>query len=262
MNTQTPQRALGRKPLDKTRIERAIRLRDVLTGKLPAHPLVVDHYSKVTFGMYGNDKFGVCGPTAVANYRRMLTHYLTGKQHNPTQADVFDLYKRSGNPDFDPTTGADDNGVVVQTMLEAVVAGGIGGVKGLAFAKLDPGNEQELYSAISIFGGIILGVDLQTAQQAQTDAGMWVYKRSGDWGGHCILGGGLNDKTGKTNDLTDVVTWAEVIKMAESFRAHQLDEAWILIFPEHLNTVGFEQGIDKSKLEQYYKDLTGETLAI
>ena len=42
----------------------------------------------------------------------------------------------------------------------------------------------------SIFGASILAVDLDVAQQGQTDAGLWDYvARSGTWGGHAIPGG-------------------------------------------------------------------------
>jgi hypothetical protein len=35
----------------------------------------------------------------------------------------------------------------------------------------------------AIFGGVLHGVDLETAQQDQTDSGLWDYQRSGEWGG-------------------------------------------------------------------------------
>jgi hypothetical protein len=63
----------------------------------------------------------------VANSRKLITRYLDAAEVSPSQNDVFDLHRRSGNPGFDPTLAAedpnqDDNGVDMQTMLEAAFA--------------------------------------------------------------------------------------------------------------------------------------------
>src|SRR5436190_16980905 len=106
--------------------------------------------------MYGNDQYGDCGPVSVANYIRLVTQYLTGAEVAVSQDAVFDLYRRSGNPNFDPATDADDNGVDMQTMLEALAAGGIGGgFKPVAFAKVDVTRVDEVRAAIAIFGGVL-----------------------------------------------------------------------------------------------------------
>src|SRR5689334_15779699 len=124
---------IGRRPRDRARP--SLKLKDILTGAVPDHPLAADHLSGVTdFGLYGNDQFGDCGPVSVANQRKLVTRYLGLSEQSPTQADVFDLYRRSGNPHFDPATGADDNGVEMSVMLSAVNKGGIGGTKAVAFA--------------------------------------------------------------------------------------------------------------------------------
>lgn len=253
---------LGRLPVDEQRIKNVLLLKDVLTGQVPTHPITANHLKGITFGMYGNDNFGVCGPTAIANSRRLVTHTLGGRQVDPSQEDVFDLYRRSGNPNFDPKTGNDDNGVILQKMLEAVVSGGIGGQKAVAFAKFDPGNEQELEAAISIFGFTIDGVTLDVAQQAQTNTGEWKYVRgSGEWGGHCVLGGAYADHKGTSRDTTSAITWAEIVKLSNGFRTHQQDEAWILIWPEHLGSKAFQAGIDVVKLRLAFKNITGQTMA-
>jgi hypothetical protein len=70
-----------------------------------------------------------------------------------TQDEVFALYRLSGNPTFDPTTGDDDNGVDLQTMLEAALVNGYGTIKPVAFAKVDHTNEAEVQAAVAIFGG-------------------------------------------------------------------------------------------------------------
>jgi hypothetical protein len=251
-------RRLGRqRPSNKV----SLRLGNYLTGTVPAHPAAADHFANVSdWGMYANDQFGDCGPTSVANSRKLITKYLAVQEASPSQDDVFDLYRRSGNPKFNPDLAEgdpnqDDNGVDMQTMLSAAVKGGIGGVKPLGFAKVDTSNLDEMRAAIAIFGFLLLGVDLQTAQQTQTDAHLWDYKSSGEWGGHAILAGRYVTASGK--DRLAVVTWAEVVDTTDAFLAHQCDEAWVVIWPEHLSSSTFLAGVDLTTFAADYKAITG-----
>jgi hypothetical protein len=231
-----------------------LKLGSFLTGAVPAHPAAVDHLAGATYGLYGNDTYGDCGPTSVANQRRLITADLAGTEQDPTQDDVFDLYRRSGNPGFDPATDADDNGVDMQTMLEAVQSGGIGGVRCLAFAKVDTSNLDEVRAAISIFGSLLLGVNLETAQQAQTNNGLWDYQRSSEWGGHAVLAGRYTSASSGA-DVT-VVTWAQEVGTTDAFWTHQVEEAWVVIWPEHLGSTVFQQGVDMAQLAADYEALT------
>jgi hypothetical protein len=257
-----PTRKLGRRPPSN---KPALRLADFATGQVPAHPGAADHFANVTFGLYGNDKYGDCGPTSVANLVRLVSKGLTGTQVSPSQDDVFDLYRRSGNPNFDPATDADDNGVDMQTMLEALLAGGIGDGKGgtirpVAFAKVDASSDAELDAAVSIFGGVLWGVDLQVAQQAQTDAHppKWDYHKSGEWGGHAILDGRYDESKG----IDDVISWGLDVQVTQAFREHQLEEAWVVVWEWNLGDQAFQEGVDIQALEQAYEDLTGEKLPV
>lgn len=243
---------LGRQPPSN---KPALMLKDVLTGTPPTHPATADHFRSFSFGLYQNDQYGDCGPTSVANLVRLVTGGLLGSEIQPTQADVFDLYKRSGNPNFP----ADDNGVDMQTMLEALLAGGIGGHKPVAFAKVDVSNEEELRAAISIFGGILLGVDLQVAQQSQTNSvpPRWSFSPSPEWGGHAILAGAYED-----GSIDDVITWAQRVQTTADFRQNQLGEAWVVVWPWNLDHPAFQQGVDELALASAYKAITGRELPV
>lgn len=241
----------------------ALELGPLLTGALPPVPVAVDHFKDATFGLYGNDQYGDCGPTSVANLVRLVSKALTGTQVTPSQDDVFDLYRRSGNPNFDPTTDADDNGVDMQTMLEALLSGGIGDgsggvIKPVAFAKVKVTSDDELEAANAIFGGTLWGVTLETAQQAQTDAKppVWDYKASGTWGGHAILNGKYNAQD------EEVISWGLDVQTTEAFRQHQLEEAWVVIWQWNLDNPAFLAGVDVQKLADDYKALTGKTLPV
>lgn len=239
----------------------ALRLATILTGVVPAHPAVADHLGQVVdWQMLGNDRYGDCGPVSVANSRAVVTRYLTGVERYPTLADVLDLYRRSGNPDFDPVTGAGDNGVDMQTMCEAVAAGGIAGVTAVAFAKVDVTSLDEVRAAISIFGYLLLGADLQVSQQRQTADRLWDYAPSGTWGGHAVLAGRYTSATAGPD--VGVVTWAEVVDTTDRFWTHQVEEAWVVVWPEHLGTAAFQEGVDLTAFANAYRSLTGRVLPL
>lgn len=247
-----PNFKLGLRPPEPGRP--ALRLVNYLTGRIPDHPDAVDYLQGIEFGLYLNSKYGVCGPCSVANSRRLITARLKGKMETPSQDDVFDLYRRSGNPNFDPATGADDNGVNMQTMLDAVLKGGIGGVKCLGYARVNASSVEELEAAVALFGSVNFGVLLETAQQSQTDHGTWDYQRSPVWGGHAVLGGAYRSSP---SEQIDVITWAQRVHMTQRFIQAQSQEAWVIIWPEHLAAKGFLEGIDLRSLAADYEAITG-----
>lgn len=231
-------------------------LADYLTGQLPPHPAATDYLGVLPFGMYANDKFGDCGPVSVANSRRLTTARLASAMVEPTQDDVFDLYRRSGNPDFDPSTGAGDNGVDMKVCLSAAVNGGIGGVKALGFAAVDVHDHEQVRAAIALFGGLLFGVNLQVAQQGQTNQGTWDYVPSGDWGGHAILAGAYDP-----NEVT-LITWARKVMATNAFTDHQLLEAYVVIWPEHLTDQGFLAGVNLAAFAEDYQTITGRSFPV
>lgn len=258
--TDHPCYKLGRRPPEQ---RPALMFADIRTGAIPEHPAAADHLGAIEFGLYQNDRYGDCGPTMCANYVRLVSTALLGEMVAPSQTDVFDLYRRSGNPNFDPKTGADDNGVVLQTMLDTWLKEGMGDghggiVKPVAFAKVDVTSDDELEAAVSIFGGCLWGVDLEVAQQSQTDANppVWDYRRSGEWGGHAILDGKYEQ------DRQTVVSWAMRIATTDAFRRRQLEEAWVVVLPWHLDYPGFQLGVDLDALASAYRALTGRTLPV
>jgi hypothetical protein len=252
-----PNLKLGRKQPKRAP---SLKAASFLTGAAITHDEAADHFEKVVQWILGhNDEHGTCGPTSSANNYLDVTTYLTDTPINVGDDAVIDLYKRSGNPNFP----ADDNGVDMQTMFEAQLKGGIGGYKPIAFAQIDHTNLDEILYAIEVFGGVQYGVNLQTAQQQQTQPnGLWDYKRSGEWGGHAIYVGRYSDPDGTLNDRTACITWQMIVDMTDAFEQNQLDEVWVVIWPEHLNTRAFKEGVDFSALKQAYKDLTGKDLPV
>jgi hypothetical protein len=251
-----------------------------LTGVVPAHPLTADHLAAVkTFTLGMNDRFGTCGPTMLANYAILTWKALLGEDITVSDEAVATLYRLSGNPGFDPSLdpndpAQDDNGVVLQDMLDAARVHGLeithadGSkelVKLVAFAKLaDPADVDALRAVTSIFGAGLLGVDLEVAQQAQTDAGgPWDYvARSAEWGAHAIPGGAYTSASAPHAADEVCISWLLRLGMTDGFIAHRADEVWVGIFPVHLTHPAFQQGVDQAAFAADFEALTGEQLLV
>lgn len=193
-----------------------------------------------------------CVAVTWSNERRLLTR-LQGAENYPSQDQVFEFYKTQ-NPNF-PT---DDNGMDIQTGFEYLLAnGGPDGVKPLAFAKVDYKNLDEVKAALAIFGCLWVGVNVQDVNMQQFDEGApWDYQTNGSLdGGHSVICGGYDsDLAG--GDVT-FVTWGQETSFTDNFWSHLTEEAWVVIWPEHLGTNQFQQGVDQQKLADAYKAITG-----
>lgn len=260
----------GRRPADPARP--AVRLAAVLAGQVPAHPASADYLAALHGGwqMLGNDAAGDCNAVTWANMRRLVTATLA-EQAYPGQAQVWEFY-RTQNPGFDPagTAGTDgpgssaDQGMSVQEGLEYLHAhGGPDGVRPVAFARVDPASTPEVEAALAIFGCLWLGIQVLDANQQQfADGQPWAdVPGSPVDGGHAILAGGY------TPDVK-FITWAAETGFAPSFWAGTaggqplVEEAWAVIWPEHLGTREFEAGISRSALAAAYRDVTGRALPL
>jgi hypothetical protein len=249
----------------------ALRFSSFFRGAVPAHPSHEDYLGTLSdWQMLGNDVAGDCNAVTWANLRRLVTASLATENY-PAQDQVWQFYKTQ-NPGFDPagtkdTNGpgsSDDQGMDIQTGLEYLhTSGGPDGVKAVAFAKVDHTNMDEVKAALAIFGGLWLGIQVLDANQEQFKEGKaWSdVQGSAIDGGHAILGGGY---------ASDVrfITWAKETKFASSFwhgvvQGNPLvEESWVVIWPEHLGTKSFEQGVDQTQLAAAYQALTGSALVL
>jgi hypothetical protein len=243
-----PTSKLGKRPPTAKPAIRYTAIRTATAVTAPTVPATFDDLSTVTFGLDGNDQYGVCVPTGFDNFRRLVTKLYSGAQVDASQDQIFTWY-REQNPNFDPATGAGDNGMDIQTFLSArVKAGDI-----LAFASVDKDSDTQVREATWLFGGLILGVDLQIAQQTQPT---WDYSQSPQWGGHCVMQG-ATEATADGSELEDCISWATRVQMTQAFLAHQRSEAWVVVTSAHLANPTFRQGIDLRALAEQYTALTG-----
>lgn len=247
---------LGRRPPKRAP---ALRLRDYLTGTLPAVPVYVDYLAALgtSWEMLGNDTYGDCVAVTWANTRRLVSTAL-GSPHYPAEDEVLAVYKTQ-NPAFP----AEDNGMDIQSLLEHLTQNaGPDGAKAVGFATVDHNNVAEVKAAIALFGSVWTGVLVQDANQAQFGEGLpWDWSPSGNVvGGHSIITGGYGDVAADTGQLSGdekFITWAQETSFTDNYWANGVDEAWVVIWPEHLGSREFMAGVDLATLADDYQQLTG-----
>jgi hypothetical protein len=227
-------------------------------------PTEVDH-SNIVPGLYKNDTEGDCGPTSACNITRTVTKYETGTQVSPAQTACDALYSASTAPPFDPATGANDNGVDNPTMYGAWLDVGLGdGIeKPICYGQLANLSDASIALALDVFGAATMAVDLETAQQAQSDAPdatgkiTWDYKKTGEWGGHDIC---LHSISKKAGSLVGAWSWAEWAWLTANFRKHQMIEIFLPVFASVVATDKFDALIDRDALDSDLFNLTNTYL--
>jgi len=246
----------GRRPNDPARPR--IRLSRSLTGVVPSYPSAADYLATLDrWQMLGNDRLGDCVAVTWANLRRVTTSTLSTEFYPPI-AQVLQVYATQ-NPN-----GADD-GMDIQTLLEYLVkTGGPDGVKAVGFAAVDHTNPAEVKAAIAIFGAVWVGFDVLEANEQQFDAGQkWDYvSGSPDVGGHSVLVGGYGTAPGGSSPQLGgdekFITWAQETSFTDRFWTKQVSECWAVIWPEHLGSREFQEGVNLAQLAADYTEITGK----
>jgi len=239
------------------------------------YPSGVDYLARLNGGwqMLSNDVAGDCVSVTWANARRLVTSLLAPPGHYPTQDQVWAFYKTQ-NPGFDPAGTADtngpgsreDNGMDIQTALETLVRdGGPDGAKALAFGKVDTRDVSEVKDAIAVFGYVWTGVNVQAANLDQFRAGRpWDYVAgSPPDGGHSVLTGGYGlPGGGALAGDEKFITWAAETSFTDAYWGSQAEEAWVCIWPEHLGSRAFAEGVDRTALAADFLQVTGRPLSL
>jgi hypothetical protein len=205
--------------------------------------------------MYANDRIGDCTCAAVGHIIEAVTKYGQGQTVKIPESDVIGAY--SAITGYDPATGANDDGAVMQDVLNYWRKEGIGGYKILAFAEVNPRNIAEVFAACELFGNVYLGINFPAFAMDQFNAGEpWDVQdqNSGLEGGHAINGGWYDAESG----LWKVITWGRVQDMTQAFFDKYVEEAWVVITSEWVEGDDSPAGIDIATLGQKYEELTGE----
>lgn len=247
----------GRRPNDPLRPR--IRLARSLTGVVPAHPAAADYLARLGgWLMLGNDTEGDCVAVTWANLRRLVTAVLATEFY-PPMSQVSAVYATQ-NP------GGSDNGMDIQTLLEYLVkTGGPDGVKALGFASVDHTNPEEVKAAIAIFGAVWTGFIMQNANMNQFDNHQPFDYVSGspDAGGHSVLTGGYG--SGGSSQLggdEKFITWAQETSFTDKFWSREVEECWVVIWPEHLQSKAFLEGVNLAAFAADYTAITGRPFPV
>lgn len=271
----TPARVPGKCGRRAPKRAPALKLGPLLTGVVPQHPASADYLAALGGGweMLGNDQAGDCVAVTWGNVRRLVTTTLTASGYYPSQAEVWEIYQTQ-NPGFDPAGTAEtngpgspaDSGMDVQTLLEYLsTTGGPDGAKAVAFASVNPADPDEVKAAIGVFGYVWTGVTVSQANQQEFGAGQpWDWDASSPVdGGHSVITGGYGTPgAGPLGGDERFITWAAETSFTDSFWANSVEEAWVVIWPEHLGSREFLQGVDLSALAADYQAITGRALPL
>jgi hypothetical protein len=222
------------------RDDRTLRFARYLAPSLPAPPSSCDWGQKLTaIGMMNNDRFGCCGPAALAHAKQVRT-CANGSEVTVSDADVLAAYvaitreqgqqSRPPYDPFNPTTGANDNGVNELDMLKQYRSEGFYGDKLDAFAAVTPSSQREVMDAIYLMGGCLLGVALPLAWQGADEwtvpSHIGFFQRHqyapGGWGGHAIIAYKY-DSTGVW-----VLSWGEPIFFSWAAFVEYTQEAYVM----------------------------------
>ncbi len=222
----------------------------------PTAPPSVDYLTDVaSWPMYLNDRIGDCTCAGAAHIIEAESTYGRGSTDTVTDNDVLAAYEAVSG--YDPSTGRNDNGAVMQNVLSHWRKNGIGGHKILAFAEVDHDNVGQLHAAMATFGSLYIGIHFPESAMTQFNEGKpWdVVLGSRIEGGHAINAGWYDSEAGAWK----IVTWGAVQEMTQAFWDTYVEEAWVVIAPEWLNEAGRSPGgLDLHALGDDFATLTGE----
>jgi hypothetical protein len=261
----------------RPKLAAAIEFSDISTGTVPVNPPYVDYLAHLggQWEMLGNDVASDCVAVTWSNYRRLVTATLGPVAVYPPIAQVWQFY-RTQNPDFDPngtavTNGPGseaDGGMDIQTGLEELHAnGGPDGVKAVAFASVNLRNVSEVKTAIGACGALWTGINVYSNNETEfsNEQPFDYVAGAQSLGGHSVLTGGYGNIAVDTEQLggdEKFITWAEETSFTDRYWTADVEEGWVVIWPEQLGTRSFEQGIDQAKLVAAYKQATGRRLVL
>ena len=203
--------------------------------------------------MYLNDQIGDCTCAAAGHMEQAWTSAASTLVTVPDSA-VLSLYEQVSG--YDPRTGANDDGAVMQDVLNQWRKVGLGGHTILGFAQIDHTDITQVKAAISSFGGVYVGVNFPASAMNQFNYGQpWtVVSGSQIKGGHAINVGAYD-----STNTTTCVTWGAEQKIAYAWWQKYVEEAWVVVTQEWINANGTTPaGEAVADLGAQFTQLTGE----
>jgi hypothetical protein len=234
---------LGRKAVITD--SRTLKLAKYISTALPAPPPARDWTKGIAnWGMMLNDKLGCCTIAAVAHAVQVFSAN-TASEVTVPDAQVLQYYEQwDGYKPSEPNT---DSGGVELNVLTNWQKSAFGVHKLIAYADPAYTNLEQIRQAISLFGGVYIGVSLPITAQTQT---VWDVvpnggesAKPGSWGGHAVFVPKY-DADGFT-----CITWGELKTMTVAFWNAYVDEAHALLSHDWLAKKGSPSGFKLAELK-------------
>ena len=138
-----------------------------------------------------------------------------------------------------------DTGLDISTTLGVWRKSGLFGVRGGVYAPVDHTNMDDVKNGLYLGGGLVIGIQVQQAQETQFP-GEWRWvPGSPILGGHCITLTGYTTSQG----LFWGTTWGTLIPIAESFLVNAMDEAYALVSAQAIAYGRGPTGLNITQLE-------------
>jgi hypothetical protein len=236
------QMKLGRKAIKTD--SRTLKLAKYLTPALPPAPPAQDWTKGIqSWGMMHNDTLGDCTIAAVSHAVQVFSACASTEITVPDSQVLHYYEKWDGYKPGDPST---DQGGVELDVLNNWQKSEFDKHKLIAFADPARTNLEEIRQAITLFGGVYIGLSLPITAQTQT---VWDVvpgspnAKPGSWGGHAVFVAAY-DPNGFT-----CITWGQLKTMTVAFWNEYVDEAHTLLSQDWLTAKGSPQGFNLAELK-------------
>lgn len=216
------------------------------TTVLPTPPATFGHDVLVpSFPMFANDQYGDCLWAGAGHETQIWTAEGSGVSAKFADSNLLAAY--SAVTGFRPNDPSTDNGTDMQLAASYRRRVGLRDIHGKrhkvgAYVALQPGNLDELYTAMWLFGAVGIGIEFPASAMDQFNSRQpWDVStvNTNIDGGHYIPGAGHHA------GLINVITWGREIGMTEAFYKKYNDETLAYVSTETLNGKGLTlEGFD------------------
>lgn len=227
---------------------------DVRAGADKTLPHTIDWISRVpSWPMYLNDRIGDCTCAGVGHAIQALTAFATTEK-TVTDNDVLKAYEAVSG--YNPSTGANDNGAVMQDVLHYWFHTGLAGHKISAYASVNIRNLAEMRSALRWFGSVYIGINVPQSAEDQFSAGQpWAVDPGAD---NSIIGGHAVVIQEWDPQYARLITWGAVQRMTWDWFEKYGEEAWVVVTPDFIEANGLEaSGVSMHQLVADFQTLGG-----
>lgn len=234
--------------------DRTLKFASYTTPALPPAPPALNNFTDVAaklgadegtlFPMDANDTIGDCTIAGAAHADTVFAGR-TGKSSILSAAQCQAVYFQ--------LTGGQDTGLVMLDVMKFWRSTGIGGEKPLSFVVLDLKSQEDIFSAVDLFGGVYLGFQVQEDCIADFQAGRPWYPGQPTGEGHCVFLGGYD----QSDEPLILATWGRCDQRATmNWWEQMVDEAYAIL-PQEASDSSFAPGFDLAQLQADLALVTG-----